>query len=203
MPQEYTQSAGRGAARGAGQDAGLARRLAAIAYDTILVVAVLLIASLPWAVAGVTPRHALYPLHVACVYMLAVFYFAWFWTHGGQTPGMKIWRICVVGDDGRSIGWRAALVRSAAALLSWAPLGGGFIWAIFDRRRLAWHDRLSKSRIIRIRRAPKVAHGVAADTATGAETNTATNTAPVSSEAPAPDPPEADGGEHDDGQKRA
>lgn len=162
----------------------MARRLAAIAYDTILVAALLLIASLPWAVAGVTPRHALYPLHVACIYALAVFYFAWFWTHGGQTPGMKIWRICVVGDDGETVGWRAALVRSAAALLSWAPLGGGFIWAIFDDRRLTWHDRLSKSRIVRIGRAGGVP-------------------AAASGEARTPDPPDADRGEQQDGQKRA
>ena len=168
-----------------GQHAGLPRRLAAIAYDAILVVALLLLASLPWAVAGVTPRHALYPLHVAYVYALAVLYFAWFWTHGGQTPGMKIWSICVVGDDGKTIGWRTALVRSAAALLSWAPLAGGFIWMIFDDRRLTWHDRLSNSRIVRIGRAAGAAAAV------------------VSGEARAPYPPDADAGEQQDRQKRA
>ena len=185
MPQEYERGP------------GLARRLAAIAYDTILVTAVVLLASLPWAVAGVTPHHALYPLHVAYVYALAVFYFAWFWTHGGQTPGMKIWHIRVVGDDGEAIGWRTALVRSVAAALSWAPLAGGFLWAIFDNRRLAWHDRLSASHLIRIRRPPGVASGVAAEVAPGA------TTAAASDEVPAPDPPGADGDEHDDGQKRA
>ena len=195
MPQEYDRGP------------GLARRLAAIAYDTILVTAALLLTSLPWAIAGVTPHHALYPLHVAYVYALAVFYFAWFWTHGGQTPGMKIWHIRVVGDDGEAIGWRTALVRSVAAVLSWAPLAGGFLWAIFDDRRLAWHDRLSGSRLIRIRRPPGVAAGVAPGATTGAASGAVPGAVPdseaASDEAPAPDPPGADGDEHDDGQKRA
>ena len=162
-----------------------------------------MLASLPWAIAGVTPRHALYPLHVAYVYALAVFYFAWFWTHGGQTPGMKIWRICVVGDDGKAIGWRTALVRSAAAVLSWAPLAGGFLWAIFDDRRLAWHDRLSGSRLIRIRRPSEVAAGATSGATSGAAPDPEADPAAASDEAPAPDPPGAGGGEHDDGQKRA
>ena len=178
MPQEYERRA------------GLARRFAAIAYDAILVTAVLLLASLPWAIAGVTLRHALYPLYIAYVYALAALYFTWFWTHGGQTPGMKIWHIRVVGDDGEAIGWRVALARSAAALLSWAPLGGGFLWAIFDDRRRTWHDRLSGSRLIRIGRPPGVAPRVAAGAAS------------ASDDAPASEPPDAGGGEHDDGQKR-
>ena len=194
MPQEYTRRA------------GLARRLAAIAYDTILVAAALLLASLPWAIAGVTPGHALYPLHVAFIYALAVLYFTWFWTHGGQTPGMKIWHLRVIGDDGEAIGWRVALVRTAAAVLSWAPLAGGFLWAIFDDRRRTWHDRLSGSRLIRIARpsgaAPGVAPGAASDAATGAAPGGTAGAEAASGEAPASEPPEAGGGEHYEGQKR-
>ena len=37
------------------------------------------------------------------------------------------------------------MVCFCAAALSWACLGLGFVWILFDRRKLAWHDRLSNS----------------------------------------------------------
>ncbi len=77
-------------------------------------------------------------------------YFIVSWMRGGQTVGMKPWRLRVVGADGDSIGFRRALLRFAVALVSLAALGLGFIWCLVDRERRAWHDIVAGTLLVRL-----------------------------------------------------
>ncbi len=77
-------------------------------------------------------------------------FFAGFWTHGGQTLGMRAWRIRLVGRGGGRVSWGQATLRFFAAIVSWLALGLGFLWALVDRERHAWHDRCSGTRLIRL-----------------------------------------------------
>jgi uncharacterized RDD family membrane protein YckC len=61
---------------------------------------------------------------------------------------MRAWKLRIVGADGRPPGWGRSLLRFAAGLVSWAALGLGFLWVLVDRERLAWHDRLSGTRLV-------------------------------------------------------
>jgi len=124
---------------------GLLRRLAAIFYDWLLLIGVMIVAGLPvvWLMGGAPSNwttQAAFRL-----YLMAITYgfFAWFWTHGGQSLGMRVWRLRLVSDEGGPASWRQASGRFLAALLSLACLGLGFLWVIHDRDRRAWHDRLS------------------------------------------------------------
>lgn len=130
---------------------GLIRRLMSIVYDTLLLAAVLFVAGLPTAFIDI-PAGTL-GSHLLWLYMLSVAFafFGWFWTHGGQTLGMKTWRIRVEQLDGSAITWRRALLRFAAALFSWALFGLGFLWAAFHPERLALHDLVSRTRLTRAR----------------------------------------------------
>ena len=86
---------------------------------------------------------------VSCLGLLVILvFFCGFWLRGGQTLGMRAWRLMVVRDDGSPLTLRDALVRFASAVLSWAALGIGFLWSLFDRENLAWHDRLSGTRLV-------------------------------------------------------
>ena len=71
------------------------------------------------------------------------------WRGGGQTLGMRPWRLRVMPPDGGVPGWRALLVRYAVGTLSLLPAGLGFWWAWIDRDRLTWHDRASGTRMRR------------------------------------------------------
>jgi uncharacterized RDD family membrane protein YckC len=128
--------------------ASLLRRLAAISYDCLLLVAVLFFASLPLIVVSggaVHSGHLSYQLYLLGICFL---YYGWQWTHGGQTLGMKAWRLQVVDrNDNAPLTWKAAALRFAAAILSLLSAGLGFAWALFDRQSLAWHDRLSGTRL--------------------------------------------------------
>ena len=86
------------------------------------------------------------------LYLVAVsyLYFAWFWIHGGQTLGMKAWRMRVQRVDGSRITWRDALVRFVAALISWMAAGLGHLWVLVDPERRAWHDRLSATVLVTV-----------------------------------------------------
>lgn len=83
------------------------------------------------------------------VYLLAVgfLFFGWFWTHGGQTPGMRAWKIKVLSFDRQVLTWKRALARFCAALLSWGICGLGFLWIVFSREKRAWHDSLSQTEV--------------------------------------------------------
>jgi uncharacterized RDD family membrane protein YckC len=130
------------------QPCRLWRRLAAIAYDCLLLAAVLfLAAALPLLFTGGEGVKGGSPLMTLWFLFAAFLFFGWFWQRGGQTLGMQAWRIHLLSVEGGAITWRMALLRYLAALLSWLPAGLGFWWAIFDRDHLTWHDRLSGTRL--------------------------------------------------------
>ena len=133
------------------------RRLAAIVYDALVLTAVLMLAT----ALVVVPAGLLLGIEVpgsspwfrAYLLLVSACFFSWFWVRGGQTVGMRAWHIRVVRADGTPLRPRDALLRFLAAIFSWACLGLGFLWVLVDKEALAWHDRLSGSRLIPWKRA--------------------------------------------------
>jgi uncharacterized RDD family membrane protein YckC len=134
--------------------AGLPRRLAAMFYDSLLLLAILMIATaafLPLTGGeAITPTGtpALEYLYRVVLLALVVLFFGTFWTRRGQTLGMATWRLRVEREDGSLLTWGDTVVRLGASLLSWLPLGLGYLWILVDRDRRAWHDRLSRTRVV-------------------------------------------------------
>jgi uncharacterized RDD family membrane protein YckC len=86
----------------------------------------------------------------AVLIAIVTVFFCGFWAHGGQTLGMRAWRIRVVSQDGTPLSWPRALSRFATAVLALLPLGLGLWWGIFDGQRRGWHDRLTNTRVVRV-----------------------------------------------------
>lgn len=126
---------------------GLARRLGALFYDALLVMALWLLASLLVVIlrggAAVPPGTWWYQ---ALMLTLAAGFFVWFWSHGGQTLGMRAWRIRLHGRGYGPVTWWQASLRLAAAC---ATLGMGLLWTAFDAERLAPYDRWTRTRVLR------------------------------------------------------
>jgi uncharacterized RDD family membrane protein YckC len=130
--------------------AGLGRRFASILYDALLLGSVLFMATFPALVfTGGEPVAPGNPLYLGWLLLIAYFYFAWPWTHGGQTLGMKSWGVRVCTAGGGALGWRQASARFCLAALSWGLLGGGFLAALGNAERIALHDRWSGTVLIR------------------------------------------------------
>ena len=80
--------------------------------------------------------------------LVAFVFYGWFWTHGGQTLGMRAWKLKLVRQDGETVTWLQALFRFCYAILSWIPFGAGYLWMLVDKQKMSWHDRASKTYII-------------------------------------------------------
>lgn len=140
----------------------LPRRLAAILYDTMLLIAILLLASLvALPILGDAPSTPLLLLFRLYLVVVSFGFFAWFWLHGGQTLGMRAWRIRLQRMDGGPITPWQALLRFLVASLSWLLFGLGFLWSLIDRERLTWHDRYSLSELVVLPKKEKLNHPAA------------------------------------------
>ncbi len=87
--------------------------------------------------------------------LIAMLFFCGFWINGGQTLGLKTWRLRVEAADGGTVDARRALLRFAAGIVAIAPAGLGLLWMVFDPERRALHDRLSGTRVVRLPKAAR------------------------------------------------
>ncbi|MDH4555215.1 RDD family protein [Pseudomonas sp. BN417] len=149
--------------------AGLIRRFAAIFYDFLLCVAMLMVVTLFYQqvilrlilggerLRELADQGALAGdpvLSTLLVFSLFGF-FAKFWTHNGQTLGMQVWGIRVQNKDGSAISLWQALLRFVIAIGSWLLLGMGFFWSLWDKQKRTWHDIYSETQVVHL---PKSAH---------------------------------------------
>lgn len=77
-------------------------------------------------------------------------YFTYFHGIKGRTPGKMLLNLQVLASDGTPIGFGTAFLRSVgylvSSLLFTIPLG--FIWAAFDKKKQAWHDKIAGTVVI-------------------------------------------------------
>ena len=135
------------------------RRFAAIVYDTFLLAALWMIATM--AMTLVAPNHPIVLRFV--VFWIGFAFLGWFWTHGGQTLGMRAWRVRVERFNGEPIHIATALLRYMAGLApivlalycvsisGWiaSPIAlAGFIPCAFDARKRALHDLVAGTQLV-------------------------------------------------------
>jgi uncharacterized RDD family membrane protein YckC len=85
------------------QKPSIFRRIGALFYDVLLLLAVLMVANalvvIPYEVINGHPVYESFiPLTLMRLYLIGVIgaFYVYFWTHGGQTLGMKAWRLQVI-----------------------------------------------------------------------------------------------------------
>ena len=108
--------------------ASLWRRMAAMVYDGLLMFAVLIVVgatTLPLTNGlGVSRDNIFLKLYIfGAIYL----FLGWFWTHGGQTLGMRAWKIRLLQSDGSPVSWRLALFYYLVSL----PMWGFLLFTIF------------------------------------------------------------------------
>ncbi len=133
--------------------ATISRRLAAIAYDSLLFTAIMIVASmiLTAVLNGVFDQdfRSLSAIGKIFFYLYYGLVFtgtqSWFWVKGNQTLGMRAWNIRLVSVSGKPISWTQAFTRS---LLICFSLGLGIITLFFDPKNQSLYDRLTKTQTI-------------------------------------------------------
>ncbi len=139
------------------QSPSLLRRLAAMLYDTLLILPLIMLT-----VAAATGLQVLLTgsagdkdysatLHPFVVQGLAaltiICFYSCFWILKGQTLGMQAWRIRLRSFNGTDISLRQALLRCICAMISLLVAGAGYWWCMLDSKGRYWHDYLSKSEL--------------------------------------------------------
>ena len=162
--------------------AGPWRQLVAALYDSLLLTAVLFLAMALLLLLG-RGRMPTESQPLLSLYLLAVsfLFFGGFWTHGGQTLGMRAWKLRLQRLDGGPVDWWQSLLRFLTALPAWlvfivgvartagaplhsrpwleplnavpgwAVLGFGLLWLWWDHRPGNWRSRLSGTEVFDLR----------------------------------------------------
>lgn len=128
----------------------LLRHLAIVVYDLVLLLSVLLFAAAiavafnalftgGQAIASGNPFFFLYLLTVSFLF------YGWFWTHGGQTLGMRAWKVFLLSENHHRISWQQAFFRFVVAIPSWFLLGIGFWGQWLGKSKQSWPDLMSHS----------------------------------------------------------
>lgn len=81
-------------------------------------------------------------------FLLTIIYHIFFWYTVGQTPGKAILGIRIVPLAGGKITLWRAFLRYFGYILSGIAFGFGFLWILFDDRRMAWHDKIANTCVI-------------------------------------------------------
>jgi uncharacterized RDD family membrane protein YckC len=73
----------------------------------------------------------------------------WSRSGGGQTVGMRILKIKVMGTNGQPVTLGAAILRYIGFMAGSFAFGIGLLWAAWDAKRQAWHDKIAKTYVVR------------------------------------------------------
>ena len=138
----------------------LMRRLTAIIYDFLLVLALVavvnalalaIVVKLSDGTQEVVNAQLVQGLSVLSIYG----FFILFWLKDGQTLGMQAWRVKLVNFQGAPPTLGQTIRRCLGATLSTACLGLGYLWCLVDRNDRYWHDYLSGTELILLPRPDK------------------------------------------------
>jgi uncharacterized RDD family membrane protein YckC len=138
----------------------LARRFAAMVYDTLLIMAIsvlygAIMTGINVAVKGVpeTGERVTWGIFGAVVFIGWIFtiglFFCYFWHKSGQTLGMKTWRMKIVNNDNLNCpSYAQCVIRFLCAPLSLVVLGAGYWYMYTNTERQTLHDKISKTRTL-------------------------------------------------------
>lgn len=129
-------------------------RLLALVYDLFPVIGLwFFVAALTLLLRGgepVVPGSAAAALEFGALVAVTWLYAVLSWRRGGQTLGMRAWRLRAVDSAGNTPGWGALSLRFFVGAVSLAAFGLGFVWVLLDRQRRSWHELASGTLTVRL-----------------------------------------------------
>mgnify|MGYP001210871221 FL=1 len=126
------------------------RRIASMLYDTLLVLAVLIIMSVPFFSFNLQENNLLKIIIQIYYYLITQYFFVWFWVHNEGTLGMKTWKIKIICINNNSLSYKKAIIRFNVAILSLLFFGLGFLISFFRKDKKCFHDIISKTALIKL-----------------------------------------------------
>ena len=133
--------------------ASFLRRILALFYDTLsltgIILGYLLIVTLMF---GDTFESISEKIFLQFSYLiLGVIFFTYFWkVNKGQTLGMQVWKIRIIGDENKELSTKNLIYRSLLGLVFNLAFGSNYLFIFFNKDRKSINDLLSKTKTIKI-----------------------------------------------------
>lgn len=138
-------------------NAKLWKRLFAIIYDALIFMAI----AMAYGAAVTATQVALYgkpegradmgTLGFIGLVILLIAMCSFFWRHrGGQTLGMKAWRLCLINQEGNALSWGQCIARCLLGPLMLGLAGVGYFYSLIDKDSRCIHDILTGSRMVQL-----------------------------------------------------
>jgi uncharacterized RDD family membrane protein YckC len=120
--------------------AGIGSRVVAIIIDNLLI----------GMVAGILGGIARHGGGAGAVFLLATVAYQWYFLtrNNGQTIGKMIMHIRVVKVNGAPLMTADAVLRVLGYWINGFFFGLGWFWALFDRDRQGWHDKIAGTYVV-------------------------------------------------------
>ena len=145
--------------------AGLFRRLGALFYDSLIIIAIEMMAAgiviavlhalMAMNLINIAPyldvsdflsKHPVWsPIYTLYLAVVWIYFFVFFWTRAGQTLGMRAWKIQVQNLDGGRITVTQALIRLATSGFGLANLT-----VPLDPKKRGFHDIWAQTQVVRL-----------------------------------------------------
>ena len=135
------------------QSAGFLKRILALVYDSLLIVAIVLVLSL--LLVFVNEGYPESGSFVSFIqFFILVFtgpiFYSYFWiVNKGQTTGMQAWKVKLVTTDETELNINKTMLRCLISTISFACLGLGYLWILYHKDDLSWSDILTKTKVIK------------------------------------------------------
>ncbi|MDG1688838.1 MAG: RDD family protein [Gammaproteobacteria bacterium] len=120
------------------------RHLIIVVYDLLLLLSSWLLATL--LIVALNGGEAIgqgNPFFFGYLFLVSFAFYGWFWTHGGQTLGMRSWRVFLLSYSNGPVTWQQAFLRFAVSIIACLPLGLGIWWQYLGKDKISWPDSLS------------------------------------------------------------
>ena len=133
--------------------AGFFKRILALIYDSLLIAAIIIVASLLLVfINGEYPKPGtlLSFIQFLISILAGPLFYSYFWlTNDGQTTGMQAWKIKLVSSNESKLNMKQAYLRCLISVISFLFIGIGYFWILFNKNNLSWSDIATKTRIIK------------------------------------------------------
>ncbi len=129
--------------------AGTFRRLAAVTVDSLLIT--LIASSLGYTFSSSTKGAFTSNSFAFPTFILTIAYYLFFWVkENGQTLGKRFMGIRIVRVDNQPLDSSTAVIRYIGYFVSSLVFCLGYLWAIFDPQKQAWHDKMAKTIVVNV-----------------------------------------------------
>lgn len=116
------------------------KHIAALIYDVFPILGIFLVTSLTFVLFRSGDAVKPHTLWFQLILLTEVFlYFCYSWKKGGQTLGMRAWKISI--KNHHLITWQQVTIRFVLGMLSICMLGLGLWWRIWDKQHQTWMDK--------------------------------------------------------------